>query len=62
MTNADVVIQGGKICKIQSRTTNQNTAIDKAKQHCHELMAQQYAGKTYQSLEAVLNPNHTLIM
>jgi integrase len=37
----------GKYARYSLRTTNQNTAIDKAKQHYHELMAQQYAGKTY---------------
>jgi len=36
-----------KYARFSLRTTNRDTAIDKAKKHFHELMAQQLAGKTY---------------
>ncbi len=36
-----------KYARFSLRTRNRDTAIDKAKKHYHELMAQQYAGKTY---------------
>jgi integrase len=36
-----------KYARFSLRTRNRDTAIDKAKKHYHELMAQQLAGKTY---------------
>ena len=39
-----------KYARFSLRTRNRDTAIDKAKKHYHELMAQQLAGKTYFSM------------
>jgi len=39
-----------KYARFSLKTRNQSTAIDKAKLHYHELMAQQLAGKTYFSI------------
>ncbi|MDA9194809.1 hypothetical protein N9O43_01420 [Burkholderiales bacterium] len=36
-----------KYARKSLRTRNRDKAIDKAKKYYHELMAQQYAGKTY---------------
>jgi peptidoglycan/LPS O-acetylase OafA/YrhL len=41
-----------KYARFSLRTRNRDTAIDKAKKHYHELMAQQLAGKTYFSKTA----------
>jgi len=41
-----------KYARFSLRTRNRDTAIDKAKKHYHELMAQQLAGKTYFSMTA----------
>ena len=41
-----------KYARFSLRTRNRDTALDKAKKHYHELMAQQYAGKTYFSKTA----------
>lgn len=41
-----------KYARFSLRTRNKSTAIDKAKQHYHELMAQQLAGKKYFSKTA----------
>ncbi len=38
-----------KYARFSLKTRNRDTAIDKAKKHYHELMAQQLAGKTYYS-------------
>ena len=40
----------GKYARFSLKTRNQDTAIDKAKKHYHELMAMELAGKTYFSL------------
>jgi integrase len=37
----------GKYARFSLKTRNRDTAIDKAKKHYHELMAQQTSGKTY---------------
>jgi integrase len=42
----------GKYARFSLRTRNRDTAIDKAKKHFYELMAQQMAGKTYFSKTA----------
>ena len=39
-----------KYARFSLRTRNRDTAIDKAKKHYHELMAQQLSGKTYFSM------------
>jgi integrase len=39
-----------KYARFSLKTTNRNTAIDKAKLHYHELMSKQLAGKTYFSI------------
>jgi hypothetical protein len=47
-----------KYARFSLRTRNRDTAIDKAKKHYHELMAQQLSGKTYFSMttkQAILN-------
>ena len=36
-----------KYARFSLKTTNRNTAIDKAKLHYHELMSKQLAGKSY---------------
>ena len=41
-----------KYARFSLRTRNRDTAIDKAKKHYHEIMAQQLAGKTYFSKTA----------
>jgi integrase len=41
-----------KYARFSLKTRNRDTAIDKAKKHYHELMAQQLAGKTYFSMTA----------
>ena len=41
-----------KYARFSLRTRNRDTAIDKAKKHYHELMAQQLSGKTYFSKTA----------
>lgn len=43
-----------KYARFSLKTTNRNTAIDKAKLHYHELMANQLAGKSYFSITTKL--------
>ena len=48
-----------KYARFSLRTRNRDTAIDKAKKHYHELMAQQLSGKTYFSMTTKqLTPFH----
>ena len=49
-----------KYARFSLRTRNRDTAIDKAKKHYHELMAQQLTGKTYFSKTAKQGVEHYL--